>query len=231
MTDFHSHILPGIDDGSKNTEESVALLKMLSLQGVSTVIATPHFYPRSENAVSEFISRREMSLSKLASHLTDDMPKILSGAEIEYYQGLSRMSGLARLCIENSNLLLLEMPTSRWTDYTVKELLYLANSGKFKIVIAHVERCLKFQKREVIHILYESGILMQINADFVIRFSTKRKALSMLKNGRATLIGSDCHNLTTRPPHIGAAFKIIEKKLGKEFVEQLELHSRSLLTN
>ena len=43
MTDFHSHILPGLDDGSKNVEESVKILKMMAEQGIERVAATPHF--------------------------------------------------------------------------------------------------------------------------------------------------------------------------------------------
>ena len=52
MTDFHSHILPGVDDGSKDVEMSVAMLRTLAEQGVDRVVATPHFYPRREDRKS-----------------------------------------------------------------------------------------------------------------------------------------------------------------------------------
>ena len=49
MIDWHSHVLPQMDDGSKSAEESLAMLKMQSEQGVDTVIATPHFYANDES--------------------------------------------------------------------------------------------------------------------------------------------------------------------------------------
>ena len=58
MVDFHSHILPALDDGSSSVEESIALLKMLSEQGVSAVCATPHFNA-NRTTVDEFLAARQ----------------------------------------------------------------------------------------------------------------------------------------------------------------------------
>ena len=58
LTDFHSHILPGVDDGSTSVEESIAMLRMLSRQGVSHVVATPHFYPNYDDP-EQFLRRRK----------------------------------------------------------------------------------------------------------------------------------------------------------------------------
>ena len=66
MIDWHSHILPGIDDGSGSIEESLALLKMQREQGADTVIATPHFFADDET-VDEFLARRQESLDSLLS--------------------------------------------------------------------------------------------------------------------------------------------------------------------
>lgn len=64
MIDFHSHILPGIDDGSASVEESLKLLEMLAEQGVKTVVATPHFYP-DRTSVSDFLRRRDAAYQRL----------------------------------------------------------------------------------------------------------------------------------------------------------------------
>ena len=81
MIDFHSHILPAIDDGSKNVEESIVLLDMLKDQGIKTVVATPHFDVQRETPAA-FIERRQESYEMLRPHLKKDPPEIILGAEV-----------------------------------------------------------------------------------------------------------------------------------------------------
>ena len=133
------------------------------------------------------------------------------------------------MCIENSNLLLLEMPMGEWTDYTVRELAEMANASGLKLVLAHIERYLSMQKTRSWSKLYESGVLMQVNASFFNDILTRRKALSMLKNGDIHFIGSDCHNVKHRPPMLGKAYEIIRKKFGDDFADQFSEYGRLLL--
>ncbi len=220
MIDWHSHILPGIDDGSDSVAESLALLDMLARQGIKAVAATPHF-DADEESVDAFVQRRARALDSLKNRGDAAVPRILCGAEVQYYPGISRMADLRKLCIGDSRLLLLEMPGSRWTEYTLRELTELAASGRVTVVLAHIERYLGLQTREIWNRLLDSGILMQSNASFFNNIQTRRKALSWLKAGRIHLIGSDCHNLTSRPPRMGEACAVIEKRLGKRMLRQL----------
>ncbi len=229
MTDFHSHILPRVDDGSKSVAESIELLDMLKTQGVGNVIATPHFNA-NRMSVGEFLSRRDEALSLLVKELPEGAPNVLCGAEVGYYPGISRLGDLNRLCASDSKLLLLEMSMSKWTEYTVRELTELVRYGDVTLVIAHIERYMKYQDRKAIDRLYESGILMQSNASFFLGFSTKRKALSMLRNGEIHLIGSDCHSVGSRPPRIGEAFNVIRKKLGEDFLVRFNEYGESVLS-
>ena len=228
MVDFHSHILPGIDDGSRNVEESVELLKMLSEQGVHTVVATPHFLAGRES-VDEFLIRRQTAYETLRAQLPAGMPKIVLGAEVKYYSGISRMEGLNKLCAGNGNFLLLEMPMSQWTEYTIQELLELSNSRGITLVLAHIERYMSFQNSNVFDRLINSGVLMQVNATFFTSFFTRRRALMMLRKNRIHFLGSDCHRVLTRPPYIGDAIEIIEKKMGKEFIALMTEYASSVL--
>lgn len=228
MIDWHSHILPEIDDGSRDIKESVALLEMLVSQGVDTVIATPHFYADNES-VDCFLEKRNKSFENLKTHLADGMPDILLGAEVRYYQGISRLSQIKDLSIENNKLLLLEMPFSRWTEYTVRELIELSGNRKVTVMLAHIDRYLKFQSQDVWNRLYGSGLLMQVNASYFADFSTRRKALSLIKNGAEVFIGSDCHNTSTRAPRIGKAYEVISKKFGNSFVEQINKYGKTVL--
>ncbi len=228
MTDFHSHILPAVDDGSRSLSESLAMLKSLCEQGVTTVVATPHFNANRES-VDSFLARRDRAAAELRAAAPDGMPRLLCGAEVRYYSGISRLEGLDRLCMEGSRLLLLEMPMERWTEYIVSELVSLTGRGNIVLALAHVERYMRYQKADTLHRLYECGIIMQFNADFFLDFFTRRRAMAMLSRGEVHLIGSDCHNMRTRPPRIGEAFKAMENKLSRSFVNRLIKHGDSLL--
>ena len=228
MIDFHSHILPNIDDGSKSVSESIELLRMLSQQGISAVAATPHFTPTRHNP-RQFLEERQLSFERLKSELEPSLPAIRLGAEVFYYRGIRHMQELPSLCLEGTRLLLLEMPTSTWNDYAIREILELSCSGEIIVVLAHIERYWKFQDNATWNRLYESGIQMQVNASFFTDFTTRRKAMSMLKNSEIHLIGSDCHNLKFRPPNIGNAYKIIEKKFSKDFADKINEYGKSLL--
>lgn len=228
MIDWHSHILPGMDDGSRDVDESLSMIGSLGSQGVDCVVATPHFYADDES-VEEFLKRRQISFDELSANLPADAPNVVCGAEVRYFPGISHMEGLERLTIGNSRLLLLEMSMSRWTEYTVRELIELAARGNITVILAHIERYIFMQSSDVWDRLLDSGFLMQVNASFFSRFGTKRKALRLLDSGRIHLVGSDCHNMTDRSPRIGTAYDLITKKLGKSFVSEINEYGNSLL--
>ena len=144
MIDWHSHILPEMDDGSHDTAESISLVNMQKSQGIETVIATPHFYANDET-VDSFLDRRKNAYERLKAEFPEGSPEIVLGAEVRYYQGISRMEGLKSLRIEGSKLLLLEMPMSSWTEYMVRELIEMSAGSSIKIILAHVERYLALQ--------------------------------------------------------------------------------------
>lgn len=220
MIDFHSHILPAMDDGSKNTEESLAMLDSLRQQGVKRVVATPHFYA-NDDSVDSFLERRQKSFERLKVTLDGGYPDIVLGAEVRYYEGLSKLERLHDLCIQGSRLLLVEMPSGRWTEYVLNELLNLSSQGRFIPVLAHIERYMNYQSSDTFEKLLANDVLMQVNADFVTGFFTKNKAVKLLRNERIHFIGSDCHNMSTRPPEIAKAYELISKKIGKDFLEDL----------
>ena len=215
MIDFHAHVLPGVDDGSRNVEESIAMLSEMNSQGVKTVVATPHFYANDER-VDEFIRRRNAAREALAKEW-DNLPKILLGAEVRYYPGISRLEGLSLLKVEGSRLLLLEMPFSRWTEYIVKELEDLAGCGNITVVLAHIERYIAMQKKETLQRLLRSGVLFQCNSSFFVQRIGRRKAIRMMRNGEIHFLGSDCHNMEDRAPNLNMAVELLKKRFGDSF--------------
>ncbi len=158
-----------------------------------------------------------------------DMPRVLLGAEVKYYPGISARNDLRDLCVEGTRLLLLEMPFSEWTEYTLRELNVLACSKGVTIVLAHIERYLPFQKSDVWIKLRNNGILMQVNASYFSSFVTRRRALRLLHDGFVHMIGSDCHNVTSRPPLIARAYDVIHKRFGEDFISQMHEYGQSLL--
>ena len=203
------------------------MLQAQMSQGVTAVIATPHFYANDES-VDSFLRRRTQSLEKLRTQWRDQQPLIRLGAEVRYYPGISRLERLKDLCIEDSNLLLLEMPMSRWTESMLRELAELSGRDGLCIVLAHIDRYLSLQKREVWGRLLECGILMQTNASFFNAVTTRRRALTMLRDGYVHVLGSDCHNMTSRPPQLGKAFDRIQKRFGADYVQQMTEFGYSL---
>ena len=228
MVDFHSHILPGIDDGSRDVAESLSMLSLLQEQGVDVVVATPHYYANRQS-MEKFLRQRQEAYQILLGELGEQSPKILLGAEVRYYEGISRLENLSALCIGSTKLLLLEMPFAKWTEYTIRELEDLACSGGVQLVLAHIDRYLAFQTPDVWDRLLASGILMQLNAEVFDGFWSKRKALRLLSEQRAHLIGSDCHNLSSRAPEIHKAYNAIRNKFGEGFIHQMNDFARELL--
>ncbi len=228
MTDFHSHILPKMDDGSRSPEESAEMLKELSRQGIKRVVATPHFYANDES-VADFLGRRRASFERLSAAMTAEMPEVVLGAEVRYYDGISRLQELKSLCIQGTELLLLEMPEKRWTEYTLRELEDIACAGRVTLVLAHVDRCIEYQKADTFFRLQSSGVLMQINAEYVNGFFTRFKAASLVKKGTVHFIGSDCHNMADRKPDIGRAYKILKNRLGADFLQSLEIYTNEII--
>lgn len=228
MIDWHCHVLPEIDDGSRNVAESLSILQKLSEQRVDTVIATPHFYANDES-VDTFLQRRQVAYQALETQMSPDMPKIRLGAEVRYYQGIGRMQDLDKLRIEGTRILLLEMPSAKWTEYILRELSELAHSKNVTVVLAHIERYLRLQSKDVWERLYENGIRMQVNASFFAERMTRRRALGLLADGGIHFIGSDSHNMTSRPPRIGDAFEVIEKKFGRELLDRYHSYGASVL--
>jgi protein-tyrosine phosphatase len=232
MIDWHSHILPAMDDGSKSVSESLAMLRFHKEQGITCVIATPHFNA-NQDTVGSFLSRRTRSYEKLCEGMAEknalDFPHVVCGAEVQYYLGISRLSDIDRLSLGSSKLLLLEMPMAKWSGYEVREVIELSRTSGLTLVLAHIDRYMPLQKPGIFDEFCENGILMQVNASFFDGLWTRKKAFRWLEEGRLHFLGSDCHNLTSRPPKIEAAYAYIRRKFGRDLVENMTAYGYRML--
>ena len=130
VIDFHSHILPGIDDGSKSIEMSIEMLHMAKEQRVDIMVATPHFYA-SRHRVEDFLRKRNHAYEHLKDKLPEGVPELKLGAEVAYFSGISKADRLDDLTVEGTNLILLELPFVAWTDTVIHEVRDLIKIRKF----------------------------------------------------------------------------------------------------
>ena len=222
-TDFHSHILPGVDDGSRSVKESLKMLSMEADQGIHRVVATPHFYANHDTP-ELFLKRREAALACLREGMAahPELPEIIPGAEVYYFSGMSESEVLPALTIGGSSFLLLEMPQGPWTQAMYREMEEIYVKRGITPIIAHVDRYISpFRTQGIPKRLEELPVLVQANAEFFLNRYTARMALRMLQQENIHLLGSDCHDLTSRKPNLGAALEQIKNRLGKRDVSHI----------
>lgn len=219
MIDFHSHVLPGIDDGSDSVSTSLTMLEMWREQGIPRVCATPHFVAE-RTTPARFLQKRDAAFNELRAAAGDGGPELLLGAEVRFFDGISAADELPTLCLEGTKLLLIEMPFTRWTERMLGEITEICRRGLIPVA-AHLERYLSFNPKKIIRRFMDMDILIQCNAEFFLERRTERKALTLMREGRIHFLGSDAHNLTSRAPNLGPALALIGKKLGREAVERL----------
>lgn len=219
MIDFHSHILPGIDDGSASVEESLQMLRTLKQQGVDTVVATPHFSALQQSP-EEFLESRNAAFRLLPAG--EDLPEILLGAEVACFGNMSHCEQLRDLCVGESDLLLVEMPFGAWSERMIEDICALPRQMGIQPVLAHVERYDRKDQFPRYQDYLADQVLFQCNAQYFLKGFASRKALRQLADGQIHFLGSDCHNMGLRAPNIGDALAVIRKKLGQEAVDYLK---------
>lgn len=194
--DFHCHILPGMDfDGTDDRDESVAMCKLLKSQGVATVCATPHFYPWNDD-VDAFLERRRRTLAALEG---DSAVEIIPGAEVQIFRSLAEYP-VDRMCIGDSNVVMLEMPNARFEDWMITAIENTVYKYSLVPVIAHIERY-GYDKEALRKFANLPKVIFQISiGEFAYPRSIKTlDTVSSL--GVPVVLGSDAHNMTSRKPH------------------------------
>lgn len=233
MIDTHSHILPGLDDGSRNIDESIAMLKILKEQGITHVIATPHFKMTDKsNSIDEFITKRNESYQELKNEIDRqglDLPKIFLGAEVLLTMDFVEAKNKEKLCIENTNIMLIELPYYEWQSWILRMLSDLCNDNNIEPIIAHADRYVDFISSDMFDKLFNLGYKTQVNAEFVDNKARIKRLKKWLKSGQICYIGSDSHGTDFRPPTFDSYFNKIKKVAGEAFINNVSKHSTELI--
>ena len=231
LVDVHSHILPGIDDGSPDVETSLKMIEALQSQGARAIVLTPHYYSDSIS-YEDFVARRDNALHLLEKSLPPGSPKLIPAAEVYITKYLLNNSNLDALKIGNTNYALIEHPFScDFSQGTYDRLLSLNYDYGIKPILAHIERYPAFMDDgDLLDSYIEMGCIAQVNISSFVDSSRslRKKLFKYLESGRIHLIGTDCHNLSSRKPDFETGVNAIIKKCGAEAVEVLERNANIL---
>jgi len=231
IADFHSHILPGIDDGSRNVKQSLEMLRMEARQGVARVVATPHFYP-SHDSPERFLARREAAAQALRGAMAQEagLPEIELAAEVYYFPGISDSDILSQLTIGGKGCILIEMPPAPWTPQMFRELEWIYTKQDLLPVIAHLDRYISpLGTHGIPARLAELPVMVQANAGFFLRRGTAGFARKLLRRGLIHVLGSDCHDTVERPPNLGPAADAIRTHMGREALSYIREQEARIL--
>ncbi len=235
MTDVHSHILFGIDDGSRTISESVELLKKLKSVGFNNVILTPHFI-----LDSTYNSNYEANI-KIYNELKERL--ISENIDINIYLGNEIFidKNVPTLLEKNiitslngTKYVLVEFPMHNKL-LNIEDILYEIRSKGYEVVIAHPERYDAFKEDySIVDTLREDGFLFQSNYSSILGYYGKDsiKLLKyMLKRHYIDFLGTDIHRI--EKTYVIDNFKKIEKHIikvtGSEYYNKIQLNNNKLV--
>ncbi|MFP4478399.1 MAG: CpsB/CapC family capsule biosynthesis tyrosine phosphatase [Candidatus Izemoplasmatales bacterium] len=221
MIDIHTHLLPFVDDGVEDFDESIEIIKSLFSQGINHIFITPHYY-RTRNYLSS-VSENQSIFSELKKKVEDlslDISLYL-GNEIFYDKDTLKNIEKGVVLPLINNYYLIEFSIKE-TLYDMTEAVHNMVAKGYKPIIAHIERYSNLKKIEDVKVLKKIGALVQVNAYTILgqgSFSNKRLIRKLLKNDFIDFIATDSHQYHEN--HFIKAYKHIEKKYSQDQAEKL----------
>ena len=233
MIDFHTHILPEIDDGSHDVYESISMLKQSYAQGVDILCLTSHFR-KGEHNIKTWLRDREDRLYRIRETLTDEdrkvVPKVILGAEIEYNSKMNHWDYLDQLCIRGTKYLLTEMPFIPWSEAVVKTIDDIARNTDMTPIIPHIDRYFdNFTPHKYIERLYTMPVIIQMNGIYITNVNNIQFFKPLFMERKIQILGSDCHGPEWRTPNLGPTVEMLREVCGQEIVDEIEARSRKMI--
>lgn len=233
MIDLHCHILPGIDDGAKNWEESLLMARNAVDEGITHILATPHHQNRSWiNPKNEVIALVDELQDRL-DHANIDLT-IFPGQEVRIHGDILHNIELNEICFvdEFNKYLLIEFPTSVVPQYTDRLFFDLQSEGITPIIV-HPERNRAIMKDpSILKVFVDRGVMAQLTAgSYTGAFGKQIERLSgqLIEANLVHYIASDAHNTTSRTFYMKEAFEKLENNYGREKVITYQDVSRALI--
>jgi protein-tyrosine phosphatase len=209
VIDLHCHILPGLDDGAGDLDESVAMARQAAEDGIEAICATPHIRHDHDVRIHEVAGRIEVVNARLRE---EGLPvTVLQGGEVAEtaVEDLSEEE-LARVALGSGRWILLEPAPGPLDDSLAARVAHLAERGH-RSLIAHPERHLSADMFERIANLVADGALVQATADFFLREEMAVGMAALAEAGLVHVLSSDSHSSRIgRPLRLAAAFERLE---------------------
>lgn len=232
--DIHTHILPSVDDGSQSMDMTIRMLQMALEQGITRMIATPHYIAGENNSSVERLMELREKVQEEASKLHKDF-RIFLGNELYYSDSIidALKSGKA-LTLAGSRYILVEFSTKTVYNMIYQGMGNLIRHGYIPI-LAHTERyeCL-YKREDLIAELVKQGCYIQINTSSVIGglfHSTASRSRRLMKLGLVHFIASDCHNEEERKPLMKTTVKALMKSCDDPFIRRMLENPINILEN
>ena len=215
--DLHCHILPGIDDGAKTVDDSLALLHMEKDQGIRHIAFTPHFYCKQESMTS-FLDRRQHAFELLQQHSPSTHYRL--GAEVLLTSKLMSLElDMSKLTLQDTDYILIELPFNYYPTYMHDSIYEVIQQG-FTPILAHIERYGYFREQPILlQKLVAQGCLAHVTADSILSSRDKGFCKACLNHDLAHFIASDTHSVDKRPPQMEAAFSKLDSFLQEKVTD------------
>ncbi|MBU9735525.1 hypothetical protein KTH89_03185 [Lachnospiraceae bacterium ASD5720] len=222
--DIHSHILPGVDDGARNMEETLKMAEIAYKEGIRTIFATSHYRPGRFACPKEKLRAK---LSKTQEEISRFFPelKLVQGNEI--YYGMEALEAIQekRICtLAGSRYILVEFSVSSEFGF-VRDGLYKIILEGYRPVLAHVERYHAVCKKlDQIAELLELGVGIQVNADSITGesgYQLKQISRKLLKRDYVHFVATDAHSSRSRTPRMQACASYLTRKYGEDYTKAL----------
>ena len=128
--------------------------------------------------------------------------------------------------------MLLELPFDKWDNSIIEEVDYLINKRKFTVLLAHLDRYISIsENKKYIKKLVKMPLVVQVNAGSILDNKRKKKTYSLIKKCDKIVLGSDCHNLTSRKPNLLDCRNILFDDLGEKVIFNIDIFSEEFLFN
>ncbi len=226
--DFHAHVLPKLDHGCSDIEMAKKQLKYEKDNGIDLVIATSHFYPHL-HTVNDFLEKRKQAAEILDKCIIDEniYPKVVMGAEVLLCNNLDRMPGLKDLCIDKTNVLLVELPLTKKCDVSLIDTVFrIKNELGIQVVLAHADR---YDYKSVCRLL-DRDIGIQLNVDAIFNIKTRFLCKRYVDTKMVVALGSDIHGVPEKANKFKKAIKILgtdADDIMRKTSELLNVHIKS----
>lgn len=241
IIDVHAHILPAVDDGAGDMDETNLMLQCAYAQGIRGIIATPHYVERHNLADAEAIRESVKLVQVEAEGIALDF-KIYPGQEIFYFDGITEALRTGKaLTLADTRYVLIEFSVNISYQSIFKAVRKLT-LARYIPVLAHIERYRCLRSCGCVEELIQAGAYMQMNYGSLAgssengmigmrHISDRRWCRRMVLTGCIHFLGTDMHRMDYRPPNVSETIEWLHKKVEPPYPEQLtRLYAQTLLS-